>query len=123
MYRGCIASNKTWFFVSLRSIWRYRADQTLKVLSRAVFADESVHLHYWRTKAKEEVDLVIATPDRLLPIEIKSDKRIQARHLRGLRRFLDKEKERTGILMGRFDDVDLIEEAGTRIYLLPFWML
>ena len=94
-----------------------------RISHRAVFADESVHLHYWRTKAKEEVDLVIATPDRLLPIEIKSDKRIQARHLRGLRRFLDKEKERTGILVGRFDDVDLIEEAGTRIYLLPFWML
>jgi len=94
-----------------------------RIVQRMVFTEGSVRLHYWRTKAKEEVDLVIATPERLLPVEIKSDSRVQPRHLRGLRRFLAKEQERNGILVGRFDDVDLIEDKGTRIILLPFWML
>jgi hypothetical protein len=94
-----------------------------RIVQRMVFTEWSVRLHYWRTKAKEEVDLVIATPERLLPVEIKSDSRVQPRHLRGLRRFLAKEQERNGILVGRFDDVDLIEDKGTRIILLPFWML
>ena len=94
-----------------------------RIVQRMVFAKETVSLHYWRTKTKEEVDLVIVTPERLLPIEIKSEKNIQARHLRGLRHFFAKEKERTGILIGRFDSVDLIEDGEKRICLLPFWML
>lgn len=80
-------------------------------------------LHYWRTKSKEEVDLVIYTPDRLIPLEVKSDKKLQARHLKGLRSFLQKEKEKTGILVGRFGDADIIEEGKTRIILLPHWMI
>lgn len=80
-------------------------------------------LHYWRTKSKEEVDLVIYTPDRLIPIEVKSDKKIQARHLKGLRSFLQKEKEKTGILVGRFEEAEIMEEGKTRIVLLPLWMI
>jgi predicted AAA+ superfamily ATPase len=94
-----------------------------RIVQRMVFAKETVRLHYWRTKTKEEVDLVIVTPERLLPIEIKSDKNIQARHLRGLRHFFAKEKERIGILVGRFDSVNVIEDGEKRICLLPFWML
>ena len=33
-----------------------------RIVQRMVFTEGSVRLHYWRTKAKEEVDLVIATP-------------------------------------------------------------
>ncbi|SPD74704.1 hypothetical protein PITCH_A300007 [uncultured Desulfobacterium sp.] len=80
-------------------------------------------LHYWRTKAKEEVDIVIYTPDRLLPIEVKSDKKIQARHLKGLKSFLKKEKEKIGVLIGRFEDAQILEEDKTKIYLLPYWMI
>ncbi|MEW6417926.1 MAG: ATP-binding protein [Nitrospirota bacterium] len=80
-------------------------------------------LHYWRTKAKEEVDILVYTSERLLPIEVKSDKKIRARHLKGLRSFLEKEKERIGILIGRFEDVDILDNGKTRIYLLPSWML
>lgn len=80
-------------------------------------------LHYWRTKAKEEVDIVIYTPDRLLPIEVKSDKKIQARHLKGLKSFLQKEKEKVGVLIGRFEDSQILEEEKTKIYLLPYWMI
>ena len=80
-------------------------------------------LHYWRTRTKEEVDIVVYTPERLIPIEVKSEKKIAARHLKGLRSFLEKEKEQVGILVGRFAEVDIIEEDNTRIYIIPYWML
>ena len=80
-------------------------------------------LHYWRTKTKEEVDIVVYTPERLLPIEVKSDKKIQSRHLKGLRSFLQKENESIGVLVGRFEDVDILEEDKIKIYMLPYWMI
>jgi hypothetical protein len=86
-------------------------------------AGHGTKLYYWRTRTKEEVDIVIYTPERLLPVEIKSDKRIQARHLKGIKKFLLKEKERTGVLIGRFEDADILEEDSTRIYLLPYWIV
>lgn len=87
------------------------------------FTRPDARLHYWRTKTKEEVDIVIYLPDRLLPIEVKSDKKIQTRHFKGLKRFLQKEKENVGVLVGRFEDADILEAGKTRIYLLPYWMI
>lgn len=84
---------------------------------------QSARLYYWRTKTKEEVDIIVYTPERLLPIEIKSNKKIQTRHLKGIKSFLRKEKERTGVLIGRFEDAEILEEGETRIYLLPYWMI
>jgi uncharacterized protein len=78
-------------------------------------------LHYWRTRTKEEVDIVLAGPERLLPIEVKSDRQVRARHLKGLRRFLEKEKQTVGIVAGRFDDAEIVAEGESRIYLLPYW--
>ena len=80
-------------------------------------------LHYWRTKAKEEVDLVVATPQTLLPIEIKSDRSPQKRYLRGIVKFLDKETETKGVLIGRFDAVEVVRQDGWEIFLLPLWMV
>ncbi|MEC4675930.1 MAG: DUF4143 domain-containing protein, partial [Nitrospirota bacterium] len=87
------------------------------------FMLHEARLHYWRTRAKEEVDIVVYTPERLLPIEIKSDKKIQTKHLKGIRSFFAKEKEKVGVLVGRFEDADILEEGKTRIYLLPYWMI
>jgi len=81
------------------------------------------NLHYWRTKAKEEVDLVVVTPQMLLPIEIKSDRTYQKRHIRGIVKFLTKETETKGVLIGRFDSVDVIRQDGREIFLLPLWMV
>lgn len=80
-------------------------------------------LHYWRTKTKEEVDIVVETPEHLLPVEVKSDRRVQGKHLKGLRSFLEKEKEQVGILIGRFEKADIMDEGKSRIYLMPYWML
>ncbi len=44
---------------------------------------------YWRTATGIEVDFVIETPDRLLPIEIKASARITTADGKGLEAFLD----------------------------------
>lgn len=46
-------------------------------------------LLYWRTTRGEEVDFVVETPTRLLPIEVKTSRSIGKRDLRGLRAFLE----------------------------------
>jgi len=58
-----------------------------------------------------------------LPTEIKSDKKIQTKHLKGLRSFFDKEEEKVGELIGRFEDADILEKGKSRLYLLPYWMI
>ncbi len=87
------------------------------------YAAYGTRLHYWRTKTKEEVDIVVYTPERLLPIEVKADKKVQTRHLKGLKRFFQKEGETTGILIGRFEDVEILQEDKTKIYVIPYWMI
>ena len=44
---------------------------------------------YWRTAAGQEVDFVIETPKRLLPIEVKAAARVTPADARGLESFLD----------------------------------
>ena len=95
-----------------------RMDTAIKQLEAG-----EIRLHYWRTRTKEEVDIVVQTPERLLPIEIKNDRRVQTKHLKGLRSFLAKEKEQVGLLVGRYDKADIMEEGKNRIYLMPYWML
>lgn len=43
---------------------------------------------YWRTARGEEVDFVVETPGRLLPIEVKTTRSLGTRDLRGLAAFL-----------------------------------
>ncbi|MCG6534160.1 MAG: hypothetical protein L7F78_05595 [Syntrophales bacterium LBB04] len=92
---------------------------------RDTYLDQDIRnlVHYWGTKSKEKVDLVLHSPKRMIPGGIKSDKKIQARHLKGLKTFLHKEKEKIGILVGRFEEANIIEEGSTRIFLLPHWMV
>ncbi len=44
---------------------------------------------YWRTAAGQEVDFVVETPQRLLPIEVKAAARVTPADARGLDAFLD----------------------------------
>jgi uncharacterized protein len=94
-----------------------------RLLTQLPLFSPEVRLHYWRTKSKEEVDLVLHSSNRMIPVEVKSDKKIQARDLKGLKNFLQKEKEKIGILVGRFEEADIIEEGNTRIFLVPHWMV
>ena len=56
---------------------------------------------YWRTATGLEVDLVVETPTRLLPVEIKAAARVRPSDTRGLEAFLDEYPELTdgGLLL------------------------
>lgn len=59
---------------------------------------ETVHprpeIHYWRTAGGAEVDFVIEHESRLLPVEVKTAKRISTHDLRHLESFLADYAER-----------------------------
>ena len=50
-------------------------------------------LLYWRTTRGEEVDFVVETPNRLLPIEVKTSRTLGRRDLRGLNAFLGEDSD------------------------------
>jgi uncharacterized protein len=62
---------------------------------------ERAEVHYWRTAVGEEVDFVIETAGRLLPIEVKSTSRPGLRDIANLRTFRDEygRKARAGLLL------------------------
>ena len=58
----------------------------------AAFADllpVGADVLYWRTVRGEEIDFVIETPTRLLPVEVKISRTLGRRDLRGLNAFLE----------------------------------
>lgn len=58
-------------------------------------------LYYWRTQSDLEVDLVIETNDKIIPIEIKSAKFIRPSDLSGLKAFLDEHKINKGYVISQ----------------------
>jgi hypothetical protein len=74
---------------------------------------------FWRTRAGAEVDLVVETPDRLFPIEIKSSSRPRVRDARHLELFLDEYPERAhaAILLHDGEDVHPLTE---RVVAVPW---
>lgn len=75
---------------------------------------------YWRTATGLEVDLVVETPTRLLPIEVKASARLQPADAKGLEAFLDEYPDRT--------EGGLLLHAGTetfpltrRVLAVPWW--
>lgn len=75
---------------------------------------------YWRTAAGQEVDFVIETPSRLLPVEVKASARVLPADARGLEAFLDEYAHLT--------DGALLLHGGTetfpltrRVLAVPWW--
>ena len=77
---------------------------------------------YWRTAAGEEVDLIIETPSRVIPIEVKTATRVGPADARGLESFLNEYADVT--------DGALLLYTGTetfpltkRVLAVPWWRI
>jgi len=83
-------------------------------------ADASVL--YWRTATGLEVDLMVETPSRLLPIEIKSAARVHPADARGLEAFLDEYPDLAdgGLLLHGGDELFPLTR---RVLAAPWWMV
>ena len=77
-------------------------------------------VRYWRTATGLEVDFVVETPARLLPVEIKAAARVTPADAKGLEAFLDEYPDRTdgGLLLhGGADAFPLTR----RVLAAPWW--
>ena len=75
---------------------------------------------YWRTAAGQEVDFVIETPKRLLPIEVKAAARVSPADAAGLDAFLDEYPDLTDgalLLYGGAETYPLTR----RVLAVPWW--
>lgn len=77
---------------------------------------------YWRTAAGQEVDFVVETPKRLLPIEVKSAARVAPADAKGLEAFLDEyAKAADGALL--LYGGDEVFPLTRRVLAAPWWMV
>lgn len=77
-------------------------------------------IFYWRTTTGDEVDFVIETNDRLIPVEVKSGARPRLRDAAHLRTFRSEygEASRFGLLL---HDGDTVEWLAPGILATPWW--
>jgi len=75
---------------------------------------------YWRTAGGAEVDFVVETPGRLLPIEVKTSPRAVPADARALEVFLDEYKDKCdgGLLLYGGDEVFALTR---RVLAAPWW--
>lgn len=79
-------------------------------------------IHYWRTKDKAEVDFVIQSGDRIIPLDVKYGDRQHPEIPRSLRSFIDRYTPPTALLVNTRRDADFYI-GPTRVHLLPYWDL
>jgi hypothetical protein len=75
---------------------------------------------YWRTATGIEVDFVVETPDRLLPIEVKASARVTTADAKGLETFLDDYPDLAdgGLLVHGGDETFPLTR---RVLAVPWW--
>ncbi len=75
---------------------------------------------YWRTAAGQEVDFVIESGKRLVPVEVKAAARVLPADARGLDAFLDEYPDRTDGALLLYDGTDTFPLA-RRVLAVPWW--
>jgi predicted AAA+ superfamily ATPase len=77
---------------------------------------------YWRTATGEEVDFVIETPSRVIPIEVKAAARISPSDARGLESYLTEYDTSSdgGLMLYGGDDIYPLTK---RVLAVPWWAI
>jgi uncharacterized protein len=83
---------------------------------------ESTEVMYWRTASGEEVDFVVETGGRLVPIEVKATARPRQRDAQHLRTFREEygRRSRTALLLHTGDTIEWLAPG---ILAVPWWRL
>ena len=92
----------------------------LECMRRIDYFAPHYRCYFWRTAAGAEVDLVIDTKRRLIPIEIKWTNRTGAVRLKGLRNFMADYGCKQGYVIGNFAAPEVLERGITA---LPWWWI
>ncbi|MBN1552611.1 ATP-binding protein [bacterium] len=78
--------------------------------------ETGIDFHFYRTKDKSEIDLIVDMPSGAIPIEIKQGFTIDHRSLTALKIFIRDTDARFGILVNNSDRIELLDD---RILKLP----
>ncbi|MFH1751410.1 MAG: ATP-binding protein [archaeon] len=79
---------------------------------------ESIKVFYY--KNKEEID-VIVKGKKVIPIEVKFTEQTRQKSLRGITKFMEKNKLKKGIMITK-DKIDLIKIKEKEIIMIPIWL-
>lgn len=72
--------------------------------------------HFYRTRAKSEIDLILDTPNGIIPIEIKYSSSPKSTSLRTLDTFIKEHNCPFGLLV---NNSERVEQLGERLYQIP----
>jgi predicted AAA+ superfamily ATPase len=70
-----------------------------------------IDFHFYRTKDKSEIDLIIDGPFGVIPVEIKLGHTIKQRALTSLKIFIEDTKAKFGILVNNTDKIELLTDS------------
>lgn len=76
---------------------------------------------YYYNKAGKEVDLVLETGSKIIPLEVKSSVKLRKTDVNHLLYFMQKNHLREGYLVYG-GDLDKFEDSSFKIYFLPYWL-
>jgi hypothetical protein len=79
-----------------------------------------IEILYWRTTKGAEVDFVVETPDRLLPMEVKAARKLEYRDSQHLRTFLSEYADIAPAALILYDGTETYWLAD-RILAVPWW--
>lgn len=75
---------------------------------------------YWRTASQQELDFVVETPERVLPVEVKTSSRVRPADTRHLRAFLEEYPDLAdaGVVLYTGEHADWIVDD---VLAVPWW--
>lgn len=83
-------------------------------------SSDPAEILYWRTASQQEVDFVVETPGRVLPIEVKTSERVRPADTRHLRAFLEEYPDLAdaGLVLYTGEHTDWIVDD---VLAVPWW--
>lgn len=81
----------------------------------------SATIHFWRTQDKAEVDFVINTGLKLIPVEVKYSNLKTPQTTRSFKSFISKYKPSKAFIVHLGDSQKEVEFEGTKIYFIPYY--
>jgi predicted AAA+ superfamily ATPase len=75
---------------------------------------------FYRSPQKEEVDLIIDSKEKLIPVEIKIREKIKIKDLKPLIKFMKRFKCETAVVISK-DDERIEKIDGLKVIILPYW--
>ncbi len=85
-------------------------------------AQENLHIYFWRTKDRTEVDFLLDFGKNIIPIEVKCTKMRDVQIPRSLRSFLERYSVKKTVIVNLSLE-DVIEVNDAKVYIIPFWQI